>query len=221
MLSSSLPPVATGYVVPGDPRSQGAELLRRRRCISNSTAATMMAPLTICWVKGETPTRLRMLASTAKIAAPMHGADDAALAAEQAGAADDGDGDRFELEADAGDRLADGQPRHEDQRGQRREHAADHIDREDREADIDAGQPRRFRDCCRRHRCCGRRRCSAARHRPRSRPRRRSRPAPAGRGDSPGRARRSRPTRPRGNGSDGRRRWSWRGRGPSPSCRAS
>src|SRR5262245_18076277 len=41
------------------------------------------------------------------------GADYAALAAEQAGAADDADRDRLELEADAGDRLADGEPRHE------------------------------------------------------------------------------------------------------------
>ena len=92
-----------------------------------------MAPLTICCVKGETPARLRRLASTAKIAAPMHGADDAALAAEQAGAADDRDGDRLELEPDAGHRLADRQPRDEDQRGQRRQEAADHVDREDRQ----------------------------------------------------------------------------------------
>ena len=40
----------------------------------------------------------------------QQGAADIALAAEEAGAADDGDGDGFELEADTGDRLTDGEP---------------------------------------------------------------------------------------------------------------
>src|SRR5436190_11996752 len=52
-------------------------------------------------------------------------AADAALTAEQAGAANDRDGDRLKLEADASDRLADGKSRHENERRQSRQEAAD------------------------------------------------------------------------------------------------
>src|SRR5918996_111724 len=73
-----------------------------------------------------------------------HRAEHAAFAAEQAGAADHGDRDGFELEPHAGRRLAHGEPRTEDKAGERRQEAADHIDQQDGEAHVDAGQPCRL-----------------------------------------------------------------------------
>src|SRR5438132_13311057 len=72
------------------------------------------------------------------------GVADLAAAAEQRGAADHRRGDRLELEALARDRLRCHQTRGEDEGGNADAEAADRIDREGDELDIDAGCPRRF-----------------------------------------------------------------------------
>ena len=71
---------------------------------------------------------------------PGHGA----AAAEEAGAAEDDGGDHVELETRAGIGRAAAEPRRDDDAGERRGGAADHIDRQDDAARIDAGAPYRL-----------------------------------------------------------------------------
>ena len=68
---------------------------------------------------------------------------DRAAAAEQAGAADHDGGDRDELEAHSRDRLRRAEPRGEDEPREAAEEAADRIDAELHQLDVDARCPRR------------------------------------------------------------------------------
>ena len=59
----------------------------------------MIRPFTISWENGETCEEVEEVVHRRHDGRADEGADDAALAAEQAGAADDDDGDGIELEA--------------------------------------------------------------------------------------------------------------------------
>ena len=111
---------------------------------SRRTAPRMIRPFTISWENGRDMQEVEEVVHRRHDGRADEGAADAALAAEQAGAADDDDGDGIELEALALARLAGRQSGDDDQGGDRGTEPADDVDGEDRAVRRDAGQARRL-----------------------------------------------------------------------------
>ena len=107
-------------------------------------AMRMIAPVTIGARNGETWERISPLPMTATVSAAEQCAGHRAATAEQAGAAEHDGGDHVELEADAGVGRTAAEPGGDDDAGQRRRGAADHIDHQRDASGVDAGPAHRL-----------------------------------------------------------------------------
>ena len=127
-----------GHHLPGmdaDVRLALSSVMVSRPCLPvrkmrkfSQMAMRMIAPVTIGARNGETWERISPLPITATVSAAEQRAGHRAATAEQAGAAEHDGGDHVELEADTGVGRAAAEPGGDDDAGQRRRDAADHID---------------------------------------------------------------------------------------------